>query len=125
MTTSITITYLGLVTPTQPLGGAHGAGHSFLLEARDSAGRPVTHFAKPYTLVISYTDDELVALGINEADLNLAFWNGSAWVNALPCAGCGVDTVNNRLTAVLDHFTEFAVLSGAGERRVYLPMVKR
>jgi hypothetical protein len=36
-----------------------------------------------------------------------------------------VDTVNNRLTAVLDHFTEFALLSGDGERRVYLPVARR
>jgi ELWxxDGT repeat protein len=125
VTTPITISYSGLVTPTQSLGGMHSAGPSFTLEARDSAGRPVTHFAQPYTLVISYTDEELAALGINEQDLNLAFWNGSAWVNVLPCAGCGVDTVNNRLTAVLDHFTEFALLSGNGERRVYLPLTRR
>jgi len=62
--------------------------------------------------------------------LNLAFWNGNAWVKVLPCAGCGVDTVNNRLTAVLDHFTEFALLSGLpsvgdGKIRVYLPMARR
>jgi hypothetical protein len=113
-----------------PLGSAHSAGHSFLLEAHDSAGQPITQFAQPYTLVISYTDEQLAALGIDETDLNLAFWNGSAWVNVLPCAGCGVDTINNRLTAVLDHFTEFAFLSGVptvddGKIRVYLPMARR
>ena len=81
-------------------------------------------------MVISYTDEQLATLGIAETDLNLAFWNGSAWVNVLPCAGCGVDTVNNRLTAVLDHFTEFAFLSGVptagdGKIRVYLPLARR
>ncbi len=131
VTTPITITYSGLVTPTQSLGGAHSAGSSFTLEARDGNGNLVTHFAKPYTLVINYTDEQLAAQGIAEDELNLAFWDGSAWVNVLPCAGCGVDTVNNRLTAVLDHFTEFALLggelpaSGDGKRRVYLPMVRR
>lgn len=125
VTTPITISYSGLVTPTQSLGSAHSAGHSFLLEAHDSDGQPVTQFAQPYTLVISYTDEELAALGINEADLNLAFWDGSAWVNVLPCAGCGVDTVNNRLTAVLDHFTEFALVGRAAAGKVYLPLVVR
>jgi hypothetical protein len=80
--------------------------------------------------VISYTDEELAARSIDEHDLNLTFWNGSAWLNVLPCAGCGVDTVNNRLTAVLDHFTEFALLSGVpsagdGKSRVYLGVVRR
>jgi len=130
VTMPITITYSGLTAPTQSLGSAHSAGHSFLLEARNSAGQPVTQFAQPYTLVISYSDAEIAALGINEANLNLAFWNGSAWVNVLPCAGCGVDTVNNRLTAVLDHFTEFALFSGElpaagdGKMRVYLPLTR-
>jgi ELWxxDGT repeat protein len=131
VTTPITITYSGLLTPTQSLGGAHSAGLSFMLEARDSAGRPITQFAQPYTLTISYTDEQLAALSIDEADLNLAFWDGSAWVNVLPCDGCGVDTVNNRLTAMLDHFTEFALFSGElpavgdGKSRVYLPLTQR
>jgi ELWxxDGT repeat protein len=131
VTAPITITYSGLVTPTHPLGGTFKSVGVFKLEARDSAGQPVTHFAQPYTLTISYTDEQLAALGIDENDLNLAFWNGSAWVNVLPCAGCGVDTVNNRLTAVLDHFTEFALFSGelpaAGDRksRLYLALVRR
>jgi hypothetical protein len=130
VTTPITVTYSGLDAPTQSLGSAQSAGHSFLLEAHDSTGQPVTHFAQPYTLTIRYTDAELAALGIAEADLNLAFRDGSAWVNVLPCAGCGVDAINNRLTAVLDHFTEFALLSGVptagdGKIRLYLPMVRR
>jgi hypothetical protein len=37
-------------------------------------------------------------------------WNGTAWIAILPCAGCSLDTVNNRITAVLDHLTEFALL---------------
>jgi hypothetical protein len=41
-----------------------------------------------------------------------------------------VDTVNNRLTAVLDHFTEFALVGAgaseaSGTSRVYLPVVMR
>ena len=86
--------------------------------------QPAPDFQEVYDLVRQHLP------GINEADLNLAFWNGSAWVNVLPCVGCGVDTVNNRLTAVLDHFTEFALLSGVptagdGKTRVYLPAVLR
>ncbi len=129
-TSLVTVTYSLLMQPTHELPGDQHALRGFTLEAHDSDGNLIMHFTKPYTLVISYTDAQLAALGIDEADLNLAFWNGSAWVNVLPCAGCGVDTVNNRLTAVLDHFTEFALLSGVptagdGKIRLYLPMVRR
>jgi hypothetical protein len=123
------VTYGLLTQPTHELPADQRALRSFTLEARDGNGNLVTHFNKPYTLVISYTDEQLAALGVAEADLNLAFWDGSAWVNVLPCGGCGVDTVNNRLTAVLDHFTEFAlvgsVATGDGKSRVYLPVVLR
>jgi hypothetical protein len=33
------------------------------------------------------------------------------WIGLLPCAGCSLDTVNNRLIAVLDHLTEFGLLA--------------
>jgi hypothetical protein len=128
VSSAITVTYAGLFAPTQALDGASSAGRSFTLEARDSGGQRVTQFALPYTMVISYTDEELAALGIDEASLNVAFWNGSAWVDVLPCAGCGVDTVNNRVTVVLDHFTEFALvaeLEGTVEQKVFLPLVQR
>jgi hypothetical protein len=120
----ITVTYTRLVLPTQSLGSARSAGHSFTLEARDGSGLPITHFVQPYTMVISYTDEELAALEVSEDDLNVAFWNGSAWVDTLPCAGCGVDAVSNRITVVLDHFTEFALVGGE-ETRVFLPLVRR
>jgi hypothetical protein len=131
VTSPITVTFTGLFSSSQALGSGQSAAQNFRLEARDSDGNLVTHFAKPYTLTISYDDAELAALGIDESRLNLAFWDSSAWIDVLPCAGCGVDTVNNRLTAVLDHFTEFALLGGElpaagdGKSRVYLPMVRR
>jgi len=130
VTSPVTVTYSLLQQPIHGLPSERRALRSFTLEARDSKGNLVTHFTQPYTQTISYTDEQLAAQGVTEADLNLAFWDGSAWVNVLPCAGCGVDTVNNRLTAVLDHFTEFAFLSGVptagdGKIRVYLPVVLR
>jgi ELWxxDGT repeat protein len=124
----INLVYAPLDKPTHALGNKQLAVRAFTLQARDLNDQPVTQFLKPYTLVLSYTEQELAALGIAEAELNLAFWNGSAWVNVLPCAGCGVDTINNRLTAVLDHFTEFALFgqaAGDGKIRVYLPMAQR
>ncbi len=112
-----------LATPTQTVGSRH-ALRSFTLTASDGAGAPVTQFAQPYSLVVNYTDAELAALGLSESSLNLAFWDGSAWTNLLPCAGCSVDTVNNTVTVKLNHFTEFAML-GAVEYKSYLPLVWR
>jgi ELWxxDGT repeat protein len=126
--TPITILYTQLSQPTPPLSGSLKAVRMFRLEARDLNDQPVTDFAKPYTLTISYTDQQLAALGIAEADLNLVFWDGSAWVNVLPCDGCGVDTTNNRLIGVLNHFTDFALVGSAasgGKSKVYLPLAQR
>jgi hypothetical protein len=55
--------------------------------------------------VQSSTASELAESGIFAPSLNLAFWNGSAWVNILPCAGCLRDSAHNRMVVVLDQFT--------------------
>ena len=131
VTQPITVTYAGLFAPTAMLDAGKAAVKSFLLEARDAEGRPVVQFAQPYTLTISYTDEQISALGIEEEDLNIAFWDGTAWVDLLPCAGCSLDTRANRITAVVDHLTEF-ILYNKGQtipqpvkRTVYLPLMQR
>jgi hypothetical protein len=118
------ISYSGQLAPAHGLGLRLGSLRSFTLTATDGGGAPVTQFAQPYTMVVTYTDAELAAAGLSEASLNIAFWDGSAWTNLLPCAGCGVDTVNNKVTVKLNHFTEFALL-GAVEYKSYLPLVRR
>jgi hypothetical protein len=128
-TEPLTITYTGLFAPSQSLDSVR-AVQSFKLEAHNANGQAVTHLAKPYKLVVQYDDAELTALGIDEENVSLAFWTGSAWVKVLPCAGCGVDKVNNRLTATIAHFIEFALLDAAalthtGLAKVFLPIVRR
>src|SRR5207253_3138227 len=66
-----------------------------------------------YTITLRYAEADWQQAGIvDESTLNLYTWNGTAWVAVLPCSGCSLDTANNVLTAVLDHFTEFALLGG-------------
>ena len=113
-------TYTRLDGPTQPLANGSVALRSFRLEARTSAGQPVTHFQAPYTMTIAYADADLAARGIAESTLVVAFWDGNRWVN-VPGQ---VDTEHNRVIIVLDHFTEF-VLAAGGEQRVFLPLVLR
>jgi len=111
VTTTTTFTYTELLTPTEASGAFAFAGRSFTLVATDAAGQPITTFSSRYTITLNYLDSDWQAAGIPaEENLNLYYWNGSAWVGLLPCAGCALDTVNNRITVVLDHLTEFALL---------------
>ncbi len=119
-TNDLTVSISPLASPSHQLGERQGL-RSFTLEAHDGVG-PVTQFSKPYTLTVTYSDAETA--GLFEPGVKLAYWNGSAWINLLPCSGCSIDTANNRITVRLDHFTEFALL-GAAERRVYLPLTTR
>ena len=113
-------TYTRLSGPRQPLPNGSVALRSFTLEARTRDGQPVTHFQAPYTMAITYTGEDLSTRGIAESTLLVAFWDGSRWVS-VPRQ---VDTENNRVTVVLDHFTEF-VLAAGGEQRLFLPQIIR
>jgi len=115
VTVPTTFTYTELAGPSEaPTPGTlRFAGLSFTLVARDAAGNPVTTFPVPFTLVLNYQDADWQAAGIPaERLLNLFWWDtGTAgWRGVLPCDGCSLDTVNNRLTAQLNHLTEFALL---------------
>ena len=108
------ITYQPMLAPINALPNRRVPLRSFTLDARGANGQTITQFAKPFTLKIPYTDEEVQLLGLEETQLNLAYWNGKKWSNVLPCAGCGIDTANNLITVVLDHFTEFALLGNYG-----------
>lgn len=121
--TTVTITYTQALTPAQPHPTGRIGLHYFTLEARDGGGNLITTFNQPYTLTLTYTDAELAVAHIDEGTLNLAFWNGAVWVDMLPCGGCGIDTVNNRVTIVANHFSDFW-LSGQ-TTRLFLPLAVR
>jgi hypothetical protein len=111
VTANTTMTYAQTISPTETTGSFAFAGRSFTLNATDAAGQPVTAFNGRFTITLNYSDADWQAAGIPaEENLNLYYWNGTAWVGLLPCAGCSLDTVNNRITVVLDHLTEFALL---------------
>ncbi|MCS6888832.1 ABC transporter substrate-binding protein [Chloroflexus sp.] len=125
VTTTTTFVYNHNAIPAQPFTGAATAVSGFSLQAFTASGQPVTQFVAPITIQIDYTDEELAARSIPEDSLNVAYWDGSAWRNLLPCAGCSHDLVANRITVMLDHLTEFA-LTGVVERaRLYLPLLHR
>lgn len=117
------VTYHEYSAPNQVLPNGGKFLLSFSLEARTSGGQVVTRFQQPFTLSLAYTDAALAAKGIKESNLNVAYWNGTLWVNVLPCTGCGVDTLNKRVIVVADHFTEFVL--GSIPNTLYLPLIVR
>lgn len=111
--------------PTQSLANFRFAGRAFTLEAFDQGGQPVNAFAQSFTITIVYDGFDLIAAGIvDPADLNLAYWDGDAWVNILPCTGCSIDTDTRTVTVVIDHLTEFALLAPR-KTCIYLPLIVR
>ena len=126
VTNNTSVIYSGLVTPSTPLGGGiAGLLHFTLTATQMNDTIPVTQFNQSYTMTITYTDAQIA--GLDETSLTVMYWNGSTWINMLPCAGCSVDTVNNRITIIADHFTEFAVVGNrlVQENVVFLPLVQK
>lgn len=116
-----------LATPQQRLANFRFANRAFTLEA-SANGQPVTHFNKPFMMVVRYDLDDLIAASISDpAELTMVYWNGSEWITMLPCEGCSVDTASKTITVVLDHLTEFALVApgAAVQQQVYLPVVIR
>jgi hypothetical protein len=99
---------------------------SFQVEATDMNGNPVTTFNQPFTMTLHYDEVIWQEAGIkSEESLNLFFWDGKQWLNLLPCTGCSLNTNENQLTIILDHLTEFALLSEPtyASHEIYLPLI--
>lgn len=121
--TDISLTVPGRAS--RPIGNYRPTRFFFSLNA-SSGGSTVGQFNKPYTLTVAYKDADLSSAGITqESRLNLFVWDGAKWQALLPCAGCSVDTVNNRVTLVLNHFSDFALMATPPSDEVYLPLIRR
>ena len=64
-------------------------------------------FVEPGTLTISYTDDEITQLGINEASLRISYWHPteSRWISV----GGKVNTIDNSVTATITALHLYAI----------------
>jgi hypothetical protein len=112
----------------------------FMLEVFDKDGRPITQFNHPYTLTVRYTPADLDVYGVSDAqNLRLAYYDRETgeWV-ILPTT---VNTVNQTITVMLDHLTEFALIGYVDssaiptatpttvplveDTPVYLPLIQR
>jgi len=128
VTGTTTLNFHLLASPQQRLPNFRFANRAFTLEAFIGS-QQISQFSNTFTLIVTYDSNDLTAAGISDpTQLNLAFWDGSAWQNILPCSGCTVDTTNHKLTVVLNHLTEFALVAPGGTSSTYrsfLPLVVR
>ena len=103
------------------------AGNSFELTAWDETEQPVTTFAPPLVITISYDEESLGV--IPEISLFLYYWDEtqSAWVDAATtCEGGGYtrNLAENWLSLPICHLSEFALVGGE-EYTLYLPLIAR
>jgi len=122
----VEIVHTELVSPTVDVPEGKMPLRSFLLDASDSEGNAVRQFKDFYVLKVCFSDDELKELG-DISKLELAFYDEEKqeWVSV----ETKVDESGKCLFIKLDHFTEFAVLSGARTTpptmQLFLPAVQR
>jgi hypothetical protein len=123
----VTLDFRLLSSPQQSLPNFRFANRAFTLEAF-AGSQEIDQFSQPFTMTVEYDESDLLAADITDPnELNLVFWNGTAWEEILPCEGCSVNTTNQTVTVVLDHLTEFALVAPgpATTESVYLPFVRR
>jgi hypothetical protein len=122
---TVNISYQLQPTPIHAFPNFRFAGRAFSLQARLPNGNLLTQFDEPYTMTIEYDSSDLVASGIDNPELlNIAYWDGISWKFILPCDGCSNDTQKHRITVLLDHFTDFALLART-DSHIYLPLILR
>ncbi len=80
----LAVLYMNQLHTTTTVAHAKTTLRRFIVEGRVRDGRAITRTFQPYTMVISYTDAQLAQLNVSEANLGVAYWDGSAWVNSLP-----------------------------------------
>jgi RHS repeat-associated protein len=97
----------------------------FYLDATDGNGNAVHQLSQPLTITVSYTPQQLAALGLLEDDLTLFWYNDSApdggsWVQ-LPTS---VDTQAHTATVSVNHFSTFQMSDGSSPSAAFLPSLQ-
>ncbi len=86
------------------------AGCLYQITAQQADGNLVTEFSKALTLNFSYTDEQIA--GLDEASLKIYYWDGTDWT---AIENSQVDVDNNMVTALVEHFTLFALIGTKAE----------
>lgn len=105
-------------------GRKNGLG-SFYLNATDAQNNQVHQFSAPLTITVTYTPEQLEALGISEQDATL-FWydenheGGAQWVPT----STQIDDVNHTAITVVSHFTGFTLSDGSSPSAAFVPSLQ-
>jgi len=73
-----------------------------------ASGAAATSFVDPPVARLVFLPSDLQSARIGDpTTLSVYWWNGTAWINQMPCAGCGVDSATNTLTVLLSQPGEY------------------
>jgi hypothetical protein len=105
-----------------PIAGFHRGFGAFTLDATDDAGIRVHQFDEPLTISVSYTPEQLAALGIAEDDLTLTWYDPAAktW-QTVPTS---VDPTTHTASALVNHFSDFQLGDGSSPSAAFLPSLQ-
>jgi len=114
VTVTLALTDTGTISST-----LREVGAAFVVTARAANGQPVTRFLQPVTIMVQYSDADVV--GIEEDKLKIFYWDviNNVWI-PLPTI---VDPAANMMIASLNHLTKFGVLGPT--QWLYLPVSAR
>jgi hypothetical protein len=104
------------------------AGKAYTILAVDSHRNTMTHFLKPFTMTVTYSDQDWQEGKIEEeSHLNVYWLKGQSWIGLLPCTICQHDQQSNQFVITLNRLSEFSLLADERPptRRIYLPVVSR
>jgi hypothetical protein len=108
--------------PHQRHANVYRYGYAFT--AVDAYGQPIEQrFNQDVLITFHYSDAELRALGLSEQWLKPAYFSTTTDSWTFPQSYV-VDTMANVVAMQIDHFTDFALTSPAGQR-LFLPLVVR
>jgi len=111
----------GVNSPPAIVGYKRGLG-AFTLDATDDQGTDVHEFTEPLTLTLTYTPEQLQALGIAEDNLTL-FWFNTDTQQWEPIS-TSIDPVAHTATAYLTHFTNFNFADGSSPSAAFIPSLQ-
>ncbi len=96
------------------------AGCLYQITGQQADGNLVTEFSKALTLNFSYTDEQIA--GLDEASLKIYYWDGIDWA---VIENSQVDVDNNTVTALVDHFTIFALIGTKAEPAEEISIIEK
>jgi ABC-type transport system substrate-binding protein len=92
------------------------------LAAFGGNGQPITSFAAPLTLEMTYADEALLASALSEESLTVERWDGTQTTIVFPCPTCTHDKDANVITLPLRSFSMYVL---SARQTIHLPTVRR